>query len=1272
MEKRTQQELAEKRKKKALNTNKKEYKYDKIEAYSGDRALKNLVLLSLLTRSLISAPCAEVTQSTGISGIVGLGYSTSPQPLIHTIDFNGHYRTFDLTSASPTSSHHLLPLLVENNDLSVRGAILLLNLRIIIVTGKNLYEYNPSTMVVTHKAKNQCQGGARAYQCKLGTHPYFACTSSNDKLCVWDSQTYTMKKEIEGGDVKIVKDFEMSQWAGPDPQRVFIKTKDKDLIYYELETENFVKIDHSGLPNMKSISSNILVHKTHDLVVYAGNVTGAQRGRLMLRDRSLATVLDSFTASSYSIKKIGWDEVGGTLFFMAGRGILCSLGFTAANFDTGSLSCNLNAPVSYLDFQLVGSGKILFSSKDVMALYSSMGSGFSLLNIYFAKPTQFTRIPGQRLEYHVFESFYVREFDTETKSYTNGEIYGAKIIKSLINPNNPANLLSLVSENDKTVITEVRIIDKTLLNTFDLVAKGLVTATANLYEGIRVEDFCFSKTVADHIFVLFIGFRKTDNQRAFFVAYYDLSSITENTQAFIPTNDDWYSQIVHYKYQTTERLILVGACFDTYTYTLPPSQSLSLTLESRRCLMGNNQWPPRRRVTIVNHNSLYDFLMIDQNGRIAKYSPSPALKYQEYQKLGSSYNNCLESTKNGRVFCAGDSLYSHLLDEPQDSEFFIMVKDDARGVMFTGFDDNQLYLQKGEGIQIRFNLDQCYSKNQQFSIGYRNSCSDPKCKACDLLTGETCVQCKSGFFLDNEVCVESCQSLYYYNGSCWEHCPKHKFKYTDEGKNENYCVPSCDSGLGFFAFGDRCTKCGEVDRDLGGRRCRCRNGKINFEGVSCQDSCLGYFYRPYDDMCIQSLRESTSIVQVSGKNIYCKKGSEYYLPSMKSCSISCNSPNLVSTTHPEYGQACVSPSEGCMSLGMYLIEETRNCVLPSACPPELYRDSLTQKCSSSCSGAQYKDPASSICVSACPHKSDSNNLCYDEFTITALSNNLSKEENKNRKNYWIRLAIDELDRQKLTNFNFTAKLISKVSNKEGVIQTTSSLSEENYVKINQYESRLVILEDEIAGKCPLTITFDMNYQIKNPSNEIFYTRTDQILVNCDITTQKINSTKSIVTNQTERIEPLKIKRTRLKVFVQALASLMRITSLFSGVVIFGPKSNFLTFLAQTYTKLIFLTLLNTKMETSIEEEYLNIFRDLLDDLSLEGVKLVDQGAVEANLDIVCEKQSPRFCQTSTINNFILSNLFNIVQLFFLLSFILYYHIKSKTSILIKRRRGSCL
>ena len=949
------------------------------------------LLTSIIVKLCLS--CTSKTQNSGMSSIRGIRYiDDGTNKHIHTIDLKGDYRKFELTTTTPASTVNLGSTIALGY---VESALFLSETDSIVLTRGKIYTYSSTTGLATEKGANTCTTTARfLIECKLGRAPFFACQNDPKRLCVWSQTDYTITKSISG---QKISEFSISTWPAPAVNKVYVNIKDtKEVQIHDFETTTVATIDHSSDASIVSVSSNLALHSASDVVIYAVNSTGNTRGRLLLTDRSLTTTHSTFPFSRTIIRKLRLIEASSQIVLQADKGVICIVAFPSNTFDTSNFECFRHAPPSYFDFEVFmegGNPSIIFYDQSSLALYTKSGD-LALSQIYSSQPTRVTRQAGShKMEYHVFEGFYVKEFDTETKTYSSGEIYQENIYKSVMDQNDATKLFSLIAKTQKTFITELRISDKTLLNTFDLIAQGLVTATVTPYEDIRIVDFCFSKTNANHIFVLYIAWKTSDKQRTFFVSYHDISAaITRNTVVYTPTDDDQYTQIVHYSYQSTEKLILVGACFVSFQITYG---TFAITEQSKECLLTSTDWPARSYVNTITHGSpQYDILAINSPDLLTRYNPSPTLEYHEKKESITDFTNCLPSTINDRFYCGGNLIYVHDYDTSENNEATVFFRDFLKGVIFRGFDDSEFYFQRGVELQIKIDLVNCNSgyfgrKWQAF----RKKCLAANCAQCDLATGLVCVKCNAGFFFVGGVCIDTCSPNYYSNNQCVTHCPKYKFKY----KNSNgytTCVSACNNGAGVYPFGDTCHKCDGSDQENVGGKCRCRNGQVNTEGTGCAGSCSGYFYQPYDGMCISALRDDPAVLQVTGTNFYCLKTTEYYFPASKSCASACDPPNVKNEAHSEYGKACALQADGCQPMGMMLIEGTTNCVLASNCPTNLFKDSLTHKCTSSCSGDQFKDLVAKSCVTDCPntyYKDNSTMVC-----VSTCPTSLSFKDNQIR------------------------------------------------------------------------------------------------------------------------------------------------------------------------------------------------------------------------------------------------------------------------------------
>ena len=235
----------------------------------------------------------------------------------------------------------------------------------------------------------------------------------------------------------------------------------------------------------------------------------------------------------------------------------------------------------------------------------------------------------------------------------------------------------------------------------------------------------------------------------------------------------------------------------------------------------------------------------------------------------------------------------------------------------------------------------------------------------------------------------------------------------------------------------------------------------------------------------------------------------------------------------------------------------------------------------------------------------------------------------------------------------SAGILKSLSNNKGEKKDNSYLS--GSASVRDGDNTLKILVGEAFLKdngCPLTLELDPSHPLENPNSPnspVYYTSTTTLTIQCS---SEVLNTISAPPDTSNNLSPdfQKIAEKRkigtkstTAIATQSLGSSFSLLTLTAGLIVSAPNANYLTFLAQTYNKLILYTLMNVALTESVKDRLLEIFRDLFDDLSLELIEKASGGSVGAEMEKVCEHRSRRLCETSTPNNFLLGNALNLVN-----------------------------
>ena len=402
--------------------------------------------------------------------------------------------------------------------------------------------------------------------------------------------------------------------------------------------------------------------------------------------------------------------------------------------------------------------------------------------------------------------------------------------------------------------------------------------------------------------------------------------------------------------------------------------------------------------------------------------------------------------------------------------------------------------------------------------------------------------------------------------------------------------------------------------------------------------------------------------------------------------------------------SCLTQTE-CQGVPSYTNNLTKSCI-PS-CPNPLYHNEEIKDCDSSCPTGLYgttsapfecltdelcvnkgpafwvipstmtcedscslkKEEKSRYCQVSCPIGETADSRCFENFGITVSSTVVNTDST-----ITIELTLDQ------SNLNIDNTLISSI---EAIPSTGPTVSITNFVLSVSGTTATLQIQDLLTPETyDINVSFDLAKEVYSQTtntfplfDSLFFASTASLSTTVVLpeepqpdpepspepTPAEPSPSPTAPTaptdpqeNITELEDEGKVPGV-IEILISTHSLIIKFIPVLAPLFSLSPSSNFLTYLAQTFNKLLIYSFFNFKMDPKIDLTYLIIFKDLMDEISETFVDWIKPGTSEEDMNAVCTLQNWRFCHVKVTCQMLTSQ--SIIFVFFFLMVIIYFIFK---------------
>jgi hypothetical protein len=518
-------------------------------------------------------------------------------------------------------------------------------------------------------------------------------------------------------------------------------------------------------------------------------------------------------------------------------------------------------------------------------------------------------------------------------------------------------------------------------------------------------------------------------------------------------------------------------------------------------------------------------------------------------------------------------------------------------------------------------------------------CSVANCKSCNYMNLAQCIVCNSGFVLrsDNTTCAASCLTTEFLETSssqCYTKCPIEYYHLVVSG-SFGRCVTKDDcNSQSKSVFADQCITTCPGTIQSGSCFCPISSNVPTMPSLACNPQpCMPpLFYFAHFQACSPPIAG----FMTNSTQMFCNPDTHHFNIDSGRCVDSCDQSEVVGD-HPQIGMFCGSIRACKNTLGWYALTTSNVSPMPcvSSCPSNLASYDLE------CVFNIVLAPIS------CERPSDTTLLLSLSMSI----------------NHSLQTPIESIT---INPADFITSVTRANSFDELLDSSQSSTPGSIVVESGNIVIKSVSINQALSGTKMLEITVDSRYFEVNGHPALSGAN--------QLSPQKLTfvcrATGAIPPSTTE--EPAKIVETGkpttltgsqkfVKVSAIGISVFMTINQVVSPTVVAGAgniqSGGVLCMIAQTYSKLIFITYLSFTLQPSVVADiYYSVYKEMLDGVndSISAI-LLTSSVASKNREIVCNSHLVKLCWLSKEDNFfiinLLSNLLLCLQVFVL--FVLY-------------------
>jgi hypothetical protein len=373
--------------------------------------------------------------------------------------------------------------------------------------------------------------------------------------------------------------------------------------------------------------------------------------------------------------------------------------------------------------------------------------------------------------------------------------------------------------------------------------------------------------------------------------------------------------------------------------------------------------------------------------------------------------------------------------------------------------------------------------------------------------------------------------------------------------------------------------------------------------------------------------------------VYCKDGFFFDLDNSNVCIEEC-AVSQFDGTHPVYGAYCTDGSS-CSDIGRYWHVSGDACV--DDCPFDVWKKPSTLTCEGTCD-LMKEERTPKSCLVSCEELVDAQNRCYKNLGLSIDS--VSDYEDGQVTTI---ISGDQADVLLSSGSPIVSSIeITSENQPLTVLDPSTYTLTTNPAPENTFT---ITTSVEKTESFTLTINFDLNSDFRDSINGLYHLTPTSLTTN-DIEYQEPEEqppqssepqTFTPVVVEPRFNQPLEPMTEGYIAVMKTYMSSFSITTLLNGIILSTEGANMLTYMAQSFNKLITYTFFGAPLKENLDLIYLSIFRDIFDEVSEWMADQIRPGISKEDIDLVCQKKSLRFCLASVTSNFIVSHLFTIVN-----------------------------
>jgi len=516
-----------------------------------------------------------------------------------------------------------------------------------------------------------------------------------------------------------------------------------------------------------------------------------------------------------------------------------------------------------------------------------------------------------------------------------------------------------------------------------------------------------------------------------------------------------------------------------------------------------------------------------------------------------------------------------------------------------------------------------------------SSCSVANCKSCNYMNLAQCIACDTGFVLrsDNTTCAASCLTTEFLETStsqCYTKCPIEYYHFAVAG-SFGRCVTKGDCNTqSRSVFADQCIATCPGTNQLGKCFCSISTNLPTIPSLTCnsQPCAQPLLYFAHFQACSPPIAGYIT----NSTHMFCNPDTHYFNLDIGRCVDSCDQAEAVGD-HPQIGRFCASVTACKYTLGWYALTTSNVSPMPCvpSCPSNLAIYNLE------CLFTIVLAPIS------CERVSDTTLLISMSMSIA----------------HSLQTPIESITNNPA---DFIASITSENSSVELLDSSQPSMPGSVVVKSGNIVSKTVSINQALSGTKIVDFTLNPTYFQVNghPSlagaDQFSPQKLSFVCLETGVSPTNPKQEPEI-TKEIGRSSTLTGNQKFVKASAISISVFMTINQIVSPTAIAGAgniqSGGVLCFIAQTYSKLIYITYLSFTLQSSVVTDiYYSVFNEMLDGVNdFISALILTSSVASKNREVVCSSHLDKLCWLTKEDNFfiinLLSNLLLCVQVFVL-------------------------